>query len=112
MMQSWRPLFAVWLGVCGLAYAQPQSRLELIDSARAEKEANLTPETPPKAEQRLVSIQQSWPFRMLTGETPGFGIGFGTIVPGSGFAVGPQYIRSDLWGGRLTAKVEARAAIN
>ena len=42
----------------------------------------------------------------------GLGIGFGTIVPGSGFAIGPKYKRSDLWGEKLTVSVEARAAIN
>src|SRR6185369_2660657 len=42
----------------------------------------------------------------------GFGVGFGTIVPGSGFAVGPHYKRTDLLGGKLTFRAEARAAIN
>src|SRR6185295_2153777 len=39
-------------------------------------------------------------------------VAFGTIVPGSGFAIGPQYKRTDLVGGRLTLRMEARAAAN
>ena len=112
MTQSWKKLFAVWLGVCGLAYAQPQSRSESIDSARAEKEAYLTPEIAPKAERQLEGIEHSLLYRSLRGDVDGFGAGFGTIIPGSGFAIGPNYTRRDLWGGRLTAKVQARAAIN
>ena len=35
---------------CEFAQAQVQSRTETIESARTEKEANLKPEIPPKAE--------------------------------------------------------------
>jgi len=105
----------LWLGLCG-ALAGPQAlaqlRTDLIESARAEKEANLTPETPPKAERRFVWVENSLPYRLLTGEANGFGVGFGTIVPGAGFAIGPRYRRSDLWDGRLTLSMEARAAVN
>lgn len=111
MTQSWKQLFAVWIGLSGVAYAQPQSRSELIDSARAEKEQTLTPEAPPKSELRLVDIQQSPLFRMLTGED-GFGIAYGGILPGWAFAIGPRYQRNDLWGGKLTARAELRAAVN
>jgi outer membrane protein assembly factor BamA len=112
MTQSWKQLFVVWLGLYGLAHAQPQSRSELIDSARAEKEANLTPETTPKPERRIEGVEHSWPYRVLTEDIDGFSIAYGGILPGWGFAVGPRYTRSDLWGGKLTAKAEVRAAVN
>jgi hypothetical protein len=57
MTQSLKQVFVVWLGLYGLAHAQPQSRSELIDSARADKEANLRPETTPKAERRLEGVE-------------------------------------------------------
>jgi outer membrane protein assembly factor BamA len=112
MTQSRKQLFVVWLGLYGLAHAQPQSRSELIDSERAEKEANLTPETTPKAQRRLEGIEHSWPYRMLTGDTDGFSVANGGILPGWGFAVGPRYTRNDLWGAKLTVKAEVRAAVN
>jgi outer membrane protein assembly factor BamA len=112
MTQCSKQLCVVWIGLYGIAYAQPQSRSELIDSARAEKETVLTPERPPKAERRLVDFQQSRPFRMLTGGGDGFGIAYGGILPGWAFAIGPRYQRNDLWGGNLTARAEVRAAIN
>ena len=109
-------LFAVWwLFLCGISAPQaayPQLRSDLIESARIEKEGNLTPETPPKAERKIVDVENSLPYRLLTGSSGGFSVGFGTIVPGSGFAVGPRYRRSDLLGGKLTLSVEARAAVN
>lgn len=96
--------------LCPRAVAQLRS--DLIESARTEKEANLTPERPPKAERKIVWAENSLAYRLLTGQVDGIGVGFGTIVPGSGFAIGPQYKRTDLWGGRLTLRMEARAAAN
>lgn len=40
------------------------------------------------------------------------GVGIGQIAPGSGFAIGPQYKRSDLLGGQLTFTVAARGSTN
>ena len=105
----------VCLVLCG-AFACPvaeaQSRSGLIESARTEKEANLTPERPPRLERKVVWAKKSVLYGLLTGDVEGIGVGFGTIVPGSGFAIGPQYKRTDLWGERLTLNVEARAAAN
>src|SRR5262249_45384967 len=103
---------ALCLGAWGLIYGQTETRTSMIESARAAKEANLTPEEPPKAEARLVAIEHSIPYRLMTGELDGFGIGFGTIVPGSGFALRPRYTRADLLGGRLTLRVDALGTIN
>ena len=100
-------LFVFWAG----REAQAQSRTDLIQSARTEKEANLTPWAPPKAERVIVKIQNSLPYRLLTGEAHGFGVSFGNMVPGSGFAIGPTYTKP-MWDGKLILRVDARAAIN
>jgi outer membrane protein assembly factor BamA len=110
-----RTLAVAWLllmGIGGRQAVHAQLRSDLIESARIEKEANLTPETSPKAERAIMSVQKSVPYRLLTGDLNGFGVGFGNITPGAGFAVGPQYNRSDLLGGRLTVSVAARASVN
>src|SRR5215813_5279402 len=115
MSQKCKSTAVIGLGLCAaltLSPAHAQLRSDLIESARIEKEANLTPETAPKAERKIVSVENSLPYRLFTGEVNGFGVGFGTIVPGSGFAIGPRYRRSDLLDGRLILSVEARAAVN
>src|SRR5262249_51219431 len=106
---------AMALGLCATAMsprARAQLRTDLIEAARTEKASSLTPETPPKAERIIVGVERSVPYRLLTGEINGFGVGYGTIVPGAGFAIGPHYRRDDLFDGRLTFRAEARAAIN
>ncbi len=110
-----RTLAVGWLLLlvtCGRPAAYAQLRSDLIESARIEKETNLAPETPPKAERVIVAAQKSVPYKLLTGELNGFGVGFGNITPGAGFAIGPQYRRSDLLDGNLTLSVAARASVN
>lgn len=107
-----KSVLTLYLGACALAFSQSDSRSDLIDSARAQKEADLTPETAPKGELRIESIERSVPYKLLTGELDGFGIGFGTIIPGSGLAVMPRYTRTDLFGGRVTLRLDAIGAIN
>jgi outer membrane protein assembly factor BamA len=100
-------LFVFWAG----REAQAQSRTDLIESARTEKEANLTPWAPPKAERVIESVQNSLPYRLLTGEAHGFAVSFGNMVPGSGFAIGPTYTKP-MRDGKLILQVDARAAVN
>jgi outer membrane protein assembly factor BamA len=115
MIEKVKRFAVVWLALCApltCRQARAQLRSDLIESARTEKEANLTPEKPPGVEQKIVWAENSLGYRLLTGQMEGIGVGFGNIVPGAGFAIGPQYKRTDLWRGRLTLNVGARAAIN
>jgi outer membrane protein assembly factor BamA len=100
-------LFGLWTG----PQAQAQSRTDLIQSARTEKEANLTPEAPPEAERLIRKIESSLPYRLFTGEVHGWGVSFGNMVPGSGFAIGPTYTKP-MWDGKFILRVDARAAVN
>ena len=112
MQRASKLLIALCLGAWGLVYGQTESRTSLIEAARTEKEANLTPETAPKLERKIVSIEHSLAYRLLTGDTGGLSVGFGNIVAGAGFAAGPQYTRTGLWKGRLDLTVQARASSN
>lgn len=100
------------LGACGIASAQISTRSDVIESERARKEAALTPEEPPRSEARVEAIEHSFPYRLLTGEWNGFGLGIGTILPGAGLAFFPRYTRPDLFDGRLTLRVNAAVAVN
>jgi outer membrane protein assembly factor BamA len=114
-MEKFKPLAVACIGLLAAlpcAGSEAELRSDLIESARTEKEANLTPEESPKGERRIVWAEHSLAYRLLTGQVDGIGVGFSNIVPGSGFAIGPQYKRTDLLGGRLTLKAEARGAVN
>jgi len=91
--------------------AQGQLRTDLIESARTDKEATLTPEAPPKLERNIEWVENSLPYRLITGQSSGFGITFGSIVPGSSFAIGPRY-QKPFWDGKLLLRVDARTAVN
>ena len=112
MRRASKQLIALCLGAWGVVYGQTESRTSLIEAARTKKEANLTPETEPKLERKMVSIENSLPYRLITGESGGLSVGFGNVMPGAGFAAGPQYTRTGLWKGRLNFSAEARASIN
>jgi hypothetical protein len=63
-------LFVFWAG----REAQAQSRTGLIQSARTQEEANLTPWAKPIAERVIEEALNSLPYRLLTGEAHGFGV--------------------------------------
>jgi len=91
--------------------AAAQLRADLIQSARAEKKANLTPWAPSKAERIIVGVENSLAYRLLTSDAHGLGVTFGNMAPGSGFAIGPTYTRP-MWDGKLILRLDARAAVN
>src|SRR5678815_4138142 len=100
-------LFVFWAG----RGAQAQTRTDLIEAARTEKEAHLTPYAPNKGERIIDKALNSVPYRILTGEVHGLSVSFGNMVPGSGFAIGPAYKRP-MWEGKLLLRADARAAVN
>src|SRR5579884_2745657 len=112
MFRGIRQIAVLCIAGCGLVCAQTETRADQIEAERAQKEANLTPQEPPKGQMRLESIEDSFLFHLLTGEFDGFGVGFGNIVPGAGFAAGPQYRKTGLWNGNLTVSAVTRAAVN
>src|SRR5258708_39639634 len=63
---------------CEFAQAQVQSRTDTIESARTEKEGNLKPEIPPKAERDIEWIEHSLPYRLVTSQADGFGLVLGS----------------------------------
>jgi hypothetical protein len=92
------------------AQTTDESRVRQIESARAEKEANLQPEGSPKLQRDIESVQNSTPYRLLTSGFNGFGVGLGQLRSGNGFAIGPQFSRSDLLSGRLSVRAGARGS--
>src|SRR5262249_52580378 len=87
-------------------------RSQQIESARDDKQANLRPEAEPKAQHDFVWVRRSFPYKLLTSQLNGFGIGVGQLAAGAGFALGPQFSRSDFLDGKMSLKIGARGSTN
>lgn len=87
-----------------------QTRVEVIEQERAAHSRQVAPEAPPKAEQAVLAIEKNPVFKALFGNPAGLRLRIGGMVPGSGFALGPEYTRPDLLNGNLKFRVSARAS--
>jgi hypothetical protein len=85
----------------------PPSRIQQIESARTEKEATLQPEAAPKLQHNIRWLQNSFPYRLMTGDLHGFGLAVGGPGPGGGLAIGPQFALRGLRDGKLDIKSAA-----
>jgi outer membrane protein assembly factor BamA len=89
---------------------QPDSREAQIAAERAQKAQDLKPDVPSKLERRIIRFQKNKLVEDFLEESNGFGVAFGGLVSYSGFAVGPQYTRRDIWRGRMRLRASARAS--
>lgn len=77
--------------------AQVDSRAAEIEAARSRKAQALEPDTPTPLERRLVYIRDKKILERITAGIAGFRVKLGGLASGSGFALGPEYLRRDLW---------------
>jgi hypothetical protein len=77
------------------------SRLKEIELRRDQKAAAAEPDNPTKLEQRLIRIKETKMIERLTAGLAGFRVRVGGMATGSGFALGPEYVRDDLARGHL-----------
>jgi outer membrane protein assembly factor BamA len=105
-------LFAFVLLVAPVAGQQPShpSREAEIQAARQAKAASLKDDTPSKIEDRLSYIQREKVLERITAGIAGFRLKFGGLATGSGFAIGPEYLRRDLAGGNVVFRGSAAAS--
>lgn len=66
------------------------TRAGLIEAARDQKALELKDPQDPSFEKVIIRAQGSEVYRLITADE-GLGIGFGQLVPGAGFSVGPRY---------------------
>ena len=97
---------------CGtLLSAQVDSRAAEIEAARDRKAQALEPDTPTPTEQKLVTIRDKKVLERITAGIAGFRVKLGGLASGSGFAVGPEYLRRDLWNRRALFRGAAQASL-
>jgi hypothetical protein len=88
-------VFGLFLSV-SLAFAQPQSRTEIIEADRDRKTASLQPDTLTSGEGFLQKLRERNILARTFGFVEGFRVRFGGLMTGSGFALGPEFERSTL----------------
>jgi len=91
-------------------FGQADSRVAEIEKERQERSAHLEADRRSKFEQKLVDIEQMKLLERLLGGVHGFQPKIGGLVSGSGFAIGPEYLREDLFSGNLTFRTSAQAS--
>jgi hypothetical protein len=95
-----------WLGVCLFAQAlagqswEVATRAEEHAQAVRDKQAVLKPEEESRFEDTVRKINEGVIDSLFTDQA-GFGLKFGGLTAGSGFAIGPRYRRNDLAGERV-----------
>jgi hypothetical protein len=102
------------LGTCLLAQAcliaQVDSRVQEIEKARDEKTTHLTPDNPSPWESRLIYIKDKKILERFSYGLAGVRVAFGQMGTGGGFALGPDYLRTDLARGELQLHAGAYAS--
>jgi outer membrane protein assembly factor BamA len=89
---------------------QEASRTAEIEAARQAKSANLEPEKLSKGEQALQTFREKKILERFAAGVAGFRLKVGGLVSGSGFAIGPEYLRQDLAGGNLMFRSAAQTS--
>ena len=88
-----------------------ESRAAEIEAQREEKARHLEPDTPDRVERALQVIKEKKILERITSGVAGVRVKLGGLVSGSGFAVGPEYLRRDLLRDRMIFRASARGSI-
>ena len=93
------------------AASQVSTRAGQIQAEREAKAGRLEPDRNSGAERALLFIKDTRLLDRFTAGVYGFRLKFGGLATGSGFALGPEYLRSDLADGQLLFRGSAQASL-
>ncbi len=96
--------------LCPLLQAQVDSRAAEIQAARARKAQSLEPDETSGTERALVHFKDAKLLERISAGIAGFRLKLGGLVSGSGFALGPEYLRSDLARGEIIFRGAAQSS--
>lgn len=98
------------LACSSLLPAEDATRTEQILAERSEKQKSLSAEEPTKLENRLNWIKDSGFTDRLSEGYHGWRVKVGGLAPGGGFAVGPEFSREGLFGGKMDFRAGAQSS--
>lgn len=100
--------------VCALslqpALLAQATRAEEIERARDAKVATLRTEEVSSTERKLRDLKDQRLLERISSGYNGLRIKLGAMVTGGGFALGPEYLREDLLGGKMMFRASAQAS--
>ncbi len=96
--------------LCPLLSAQVDSRAAEIRAARAQRAQHMVPEDPTLIERTLDFAEDTKILERISLGVSGFRPKLGGLVTGSGFALGPEYLRSDLARGEIIFRGAAQSS--
>lgn len=105
-MHLLRVIVLSWLGLT-FAGAQEETRAARIEAERDRKASQLEPDELSRAEQVLADIKDKKLIERFQAGYNGVGARLGGLATGGGFALGPEYAREDLAGGKLQLRSAA-----
>jgi outer membrane protein assembly factor BamA len=88
----------------------PDTRSGLIEAARAEKIKKLSAEEPDKVEKAFLYVADKKLLERFAAGVAGVRVKLGGLATGSGFALGPEYLRRDLMRGGVVVRGSARTS--
>ena len=90
--------------------AEVDSRTGQIEADREAKASQLSPEETSRLAHILLRIREDKILERVSAGVAGFRVKLGGLVSGSGFALGPEYLRRDLASGRVIVRGSAVAS--
>lgn len=94
------------LALAGQALAQePATRAEALRLEREAKAAQLAPPESSRLERALIRLENDRLLERVLNPAVGFYPVLGSVTSGGGFAIGPGYRRSDLFGGQVDLRI-------
>ena len=98
------------LPFCPRVFSQEETRASTIESTRQEKAKNLTPEELSGGEAVLKKFRDKKVLERFSAGYSGFRIKTGGLVSGSGFSLGPEYLRSGLASGNVLFRTSGQSS--
>lgn len=94
----------------GVLHAEEDSRQAVLEEEQRAKAEHLAPEQQNKLERGLNWLRDGRILERITNGAGGWRVKFGGMVPGAGFAVGPEFRNDQLWGGRAHVRAGAQVS--
>ena len=100
------------LGMSTALAGEELTRAGEILADREEKQSNLKPEEASGLERKLDWIKDAGLLERFSSGYHGLRVKVGGLAPGGGFAIGPEFVKEGLWGGKLNFRAGMQGSMS